>query len=136
MRAQRRVFAWESGADVACELGARVDGVRRQRVGVFVSAGEAVGGAGGVGVSVLILSVFSSRSTVSGGFVALFCIVPSFFYTSLRREDLKIPLFTNLTQHMPTPFSKLHEVIVAQNTFMYSENLKVKVLRLALPLFT
>lgn len=60
VRAQRRVFAWESGADVACELGARVDGVRRQRVGVFVSAGAAVGGAGGVGVSVLILSVFSS----------------------------------------------------------------------------
>lgn len=78
MRAQRRLFPRAGGADVACELGARVDGVRRQRVGVFVSAGEAVGGAGGVGVSVLILSVFSSRSTVSGGFVALFALFLAF----------------------------------------------------------
>ena len=45
---------------------------------------------------------------------SIVCIVPSFFYLSLRREDLKTPLFTNLTQHMPTPFSKVHEVTVAQ----------------------
>ena len=76
MRAQRRLLPRAGGADVACELGARVDGVRRQRVGVFVSAGEAVGGPGRVGVSVLILST----STASGGFVALFALFLAFFH--------------------------------------------------------
>jgi hypothetical protein len=54
VRAQQHTFAGEGGADVACELCARVDGVRRQSVGLLVLAGEEVGGGCRVGVSVLM----------------------------------------------------------------------------------
>ena len=94
---------------MACELGARVDGVRRQRVGVFVSAGEAVGGACGIGVPVLTTP--SSRPAVSGGLVdSIVCIVPSFSYFS--EEDpipSKIPHFTNTHTALATPFLELQK---------------------------
>jgi hypothetical protein len=67
------------------------------------------------------------------GVVALFALFLAFSIS--WRGDLKIPLFMNRSQHMPTPFSRVHGTIVAQNTSCVRK-IKVKVLRLALPLFT